>query len=212
MKKLLLTIVMAAMSIASLFAQQRGDRSLGLSGGFSFSDQENVPNTFTAGIEGQLCFFVVNNFKIGIDATYAFERQNVDNVGNYLTHVWGFGPMVSYYVKITDKLYYTPEILCDFTWGSIDLKPTNSRLSYGSVADKLGNLKGRNIAVSPFQIEFHPTERVGITASICAAIASYLEYTDDPDEIHHGGYKINFGLNPTVGVVFYLSRDKSTDN
>jgi len=210
MKKLLFTIVMAAMSATSLLAQQSGDRSFGFTGGFSFSDEENVPNTFVAGIEGQLGFFFVNNFKIGIDAVYAFDRQNVDNVGNFLTHVWGLGPLVSYYVKITDKLYYTPEIIGDFTWGTLYLKQPQTKYSYGRALSKEGNLKGKSISLVPFQIEFHPTERVGITASICAATASYLEYTDDPDEVHHGGYKINFGLNPTVGIVFYLSREKSS--
>ena len=207
MKKILMTIVMAAMSVTALFAQQSGDRSLGFTGGCSFSDIADVPNTFTAGIEGQCGFFFVNNLKIGIDAIYDFERQNVDNDANYLTHWFGFGPTVSYYVRITDKLYYTPEIIGNIMRGRLVRKPTNSYHYY--YGENSQTLKGRRVAVVPFQIEFHPTERIGITASVFALTAEYYEGIED-DTVCKGGYRINFGLNPTVGVVFYLSREKSS--
>ena len=211
---------MIVASITTLVAQERGDMFVGSTIGFSYSDQSDVPNTLNIGASPEFCYFICNNFRIGITGSYVFQHQNVDNEGNYKSHSFGIGPTISYYVKMADKFYFTPEITGTFTWEYIRFKPSESSsnpyyISSTAISTTytLYRLRGKFLGVSPFQIEIHPTDNIGISANLFSITASYYDDRDNKDQYsgetlrYYNGFKVDLGFTPIVGFMYYFGKN-----
>ena len=199
---------MIVLSAITLMAQERGDRFFGSTIGFSFTNQNNTPNVLRIGANPELGIFMCKKLRVAIAGTYTFQRQNVDNDGNYLTNVIGFGPMVSYYGKITDKFFYTPEIIYLFCWESLRFNPAPRPYTI-TAGGNIYTARPKFFGISPVEFEFHPTDKIGISVNIFSLTS--IVYGDEADEKPAKDYvnsaaKIDFGFTPTVGFMYYFGK------
>lgn len=126
MKRILLLSIAMLMGIAS-FAQKKGDMyvsgffSADL-GGYTMSSKEDgyAPsgwNAFESSFEigGEYAYFVADNFRLALAISLPFSSTPPsEEIGGELikqnTFAFDICPNVSYYVKLADKLYYTPTL------------------------------------------------------------------------------------------------------
>lgn len=134
MNRLILTALVMFVGM-TLSAQQKGD--LYLSGLMSASagkqiyqldDEEEFgldsqPTQASFGIGTELGLFVKDNVRLGFAFSMPFSSTPYDyEDGEWLkikTIGFGFNPNISYYVKLTNNLYYTPEFGVSMEAGTI---------------------------------------------------------------------------------------------
>lgn len=124
-KKILTMLLLAAGSIASLYAQQKGDMFVGTMLGFSIQKTtskieykgnsektENDP-VVTLDIEPGFHYFIADKFRLGLQMgfTRASQKSN-DEDGEYEESIGAIniGPVAAYYVQLADRFYLTPEL------------------------------------------------------------------------------------------------------
>ncbi len=102
------------------------------------------------------------------------------------THTLTIGPNVAYYVKLCDKLYYTPELNLGFAYAS-----TDDISACGFTA---------GIALGAF--EYKPATRWGITLNLVALEYAVLSYPDL--DISNNAVSFRLGIKPTIGIKYYF--------
>ena len=125
MKKIVLFIGLVILSI-TVFAQDKGDKYLAPNlsvayGNQSYSSLFNTtfyyserPYDFSLNPSGEFAYFPINNFRLGIAVGLPFSVFPAF----YHNYEWEIGyalgvsvkPNIAYYVRLTDRLYYAPEI------------------------------------------------------------------------------------------------------
>jgi len=230
-KKLFLTILFTT-SVLCLNAQKKGDFSLGLSAGISYTDATALSKTTNRGSTGmnsvytfgvsaspEIGYFIVNNLKISLSGGYALQSERKE--GTYggvepkmSTGVFAIGPSVSYYLKVSRGLYFTPEIGAFYAFGT-----TNQRDIYLTFSGSAGDpnhsvdisdfsteLHGFELAANLFALEYKPSDRIGIAVSF--GQIEYVSLSGDAQEnnISIDSQTIGFRMNTSavVGLRFYL--------
>ena len=158
-KKLFLTTLFTT-SVLCLHAQKKGDFSLGLSAGISYTDATALSKTTNRGSTGmnsvytfgvsaspEIGYFIVNNLKISLSGGYALQSERKE--GTYggvnpktSTGVFAVGPSFSYYLKVARGLYFTPEIGAFYAFGT-----TNQRDIYLTFSGSAGRRSCRTAPV-----------------------------------------------------------------
>lgn len=134
MKRLILITLVMCIGM-TLSAQQKGDLYLSgimsASAGkqiFQLDDEEDLgldsqPMQASFGIGTELGLFIKDNLKLGFALSMPFSSAPYDyEDGEWLkikSIGFGFNPNISYYVKLTNNLYYTPEIGVSLEAGTI---------------------------------------------------------------------------------------------
>lgn len=230
-KKLFLTTLYTT-SVLCLHAQKKGDFSLGLSAGISYTDATALSKTTNRGSTGmnsvytfgvsaspEIGYFIVNNLKISLSGGYALQSERKE--GTYggvepkmSTGVFAIGPSVSYYLKVSRGLYFTPEIGAFYAFGT-----TNQRDIYLTFSGSAGDpnhsvdisdfsteLHGFELAANLFALEYKPSDRIGIAVSF--GQIEYVSLSGDAQEnnISIDSQTIGFRMNTSavVGLRFYL--------
>ena len=230
-KKLFLTTLFTT-SVLCLHAQKKGDFSLGLSAGISYTDATALSKTTNRGSTGmnsvytfgvsaspEIGYFIVNNLKISLSGGYALQSERKE--GTYggvnpkpSTGVFAVGPSFSYYLKVARGLYFTPEIGAFYAFGT-----TNQRDIYLTFSGSAGDpnhsvdisdfsteLHGFELAANLFALEYKPSDRIGIAVSF--GQIEYVSLSGDAQEknISIDSQTIGFRMNTSavVGLRFYL--------
>ena len=230
-KKLFLTILFTT-SVLCLNAQKKGDFSLGLSAGISYTDATSLSKTTMSGntdnnsvysfgvsASPEIGYFIVNNLKISLSGGYALQSERKE--GTYggvepktSTGVFAVGPSISYYLKVARGLYFTPEIGAFYAFGT-----TNQRDIYLTFSGSAGDpnhsvdisdfsteLHGFELAANLFALEYKPSDRIGIAVSF--GQIEYVSLSGDAQEknISIDSQTIGFRMNTSavVGLRFYL--------
>lgn len=230
-KKLFLTTLFTT-SVLCLHAQKKGDFSLGLSAGISYTDATALSKTTNRGSTGmnsvytfgvsaspEIGYFIVNNLKISLSGGYALQSERKE--GTYggvepktSTGVFAVGPSISYYLKVARGLYFTPEIGAFYAFGT-----TNQRDIYLTFSGSAGDpnhsvdisdfsteLHGFELAANLFALEYKPSDRIGIAVSF--GQIEYVSLSGDAQEknISIDSQTIGFRMNTSavVGLRFYL--------
>lgn len=132
MKKFFLIVSLCFLSTVS-FAQSKGDQYLSGTLGFEFGTQKtelavgsisestSTPLAALFSIGAEYSRFVCKNFKLGIGLylPYSYNplQKHNDEWLKSTTFGVGVNPNISYYVRINDYLYYTPELGGLFEYG-----------------------------------------------------------------------------------------------
>lgn len=173
-KKLFLTTLFTT-SVLCLHAQKKGDFSLGLSAGISYTDATALSKTTMSGntdnnsvysfgvsASPEIGYFIVDNLKISLSGGYALQSERKE--GTYggvepkmSTGVFAIGPSVSYYLKLARRLYFTPEIGAFYAFGTTKQRDISLVFS-GSAGDLPNNTGTVGISVSDFSTELHGFE------------------------------------------------------
>lgn len=184
MKKLLFCTLAAIVLFQVVSAQSKGEKYIGGIVGVSMTslniDGGNVTTT-GVGIAPKFGCFVLDRLHISGSLAY-----NLASTEGTTTHSLTIGPSVAYYVKLCDRLYYTPEAGVNFAFSSVEA--TNG---YGVTA---------GLALGAF--EFRPSSRWGMSLNLVSLEYSYLSYSD----LGVSGNAISFrlGISPSFGFKYYF--------
>ena len=227
-KKLFLTILFTT-SVLCLNAQKKGDFSLGLSAGISYTDATTLSKTTISGntdnnsvysfgvsASPEIGYFIVDNLKISLSGGYALQSERKE--GTYggvepkmSTGVFAIGPSVSYYLKIARGLYFTPEIGAFYAFGTTKQRdislifsgsagdPQNITATVG-ISDFSTELHGFELAANLFALEFKPSDRIGIAVSFGQIEYVSLLGEDKEKKISIDSQTIGFRMNTSAVV------------
>ena len=227
-KKLFLTILFTT-SVLCLNAQKKGDFSLGLSAGISYTDATTLSKTTISGntdnnsvysfgvsASPEIGYFIVDNLKISLSGGYALQSERKE--GTYggvepkmSTGVFAIGPSVSYYLKVARGLYFTPEIGAFYAFGTTKQRdisliftgsagdPQNITATVG-ISDFSTELHGFELAANLFALEYKPSDRIGIAVSF--GQIEYVSLSGDAQEknISIDSQTIGFRMNTSAVV------------
>ena len=188
MKKIVLFSIAMLMSVAS-FAQKKGD--MYVAGSFAtdfgaytmsssadgYATSEKTPFGTSFEIGGDYAYFVADNVRLGLGASFPFSSSPIEKVdGKWLkdkTADFYISPDVAYYVKLADRFYYTPEIGMLFEWSRIRTQLSPSLTESTSISTWGGYI---NLLAFEFQV----SERfaIGVTVGGIAAYSSVYTYND----------------------------------
>lgn len=151
MKKLIICLATICCSIL-VTAQEKGEMYVGgylglnlgsqkttVSSG-SFSESENMPLSSLFSINAEYGYFIAKNFRLSLAVGYSITGEPNDQFnGKWFkteTNLFSVNPNISYYVKLADKFYYTPEIGVTCGWGTIKT-PLSSSSTYNTPCTSL---------------------------------------------------------------------------
>lgn len=227
-KKLFLTILFTT-SVLCLNAQKKGDFSLGLSAGISYTDATTLSKTTMSGntdnnsvysfgvsASPEIGYFIVDNLKISLSGGYALQSERKE--GTYggvepkmSTGVFAIGPSVSYYLKVARGLYFTPEIGAFYAFGTTKQRdislifsgsagdPQNITATVG-ISDFSTELHGFELAANLFALEYKPSDRIGIAVSFGQIEYVSLLGEDKEKKISIDSQTIGFRMNTSAVV------------
>lgn len=227
-RKLFLTILFTT-SVLCLNAQKKGDFSLGLSAGISYTDATTLSKTTMSGntdnnsvysfgvsASPEIGYFIVDNLKISLSGGYALQSERKE--GTYggvepkmSTGVFAIGPSVSYYLKVARGLYLTPEIGAFYAFGTTEQRDISlifsgsagdpqSRTATVGISDFSTELHGFELAANLFALEYKPSDRIGIAVSF--GQIEYVSLSGDAQEknISIDSQTIGFRMNTSAVV------------
>lgn len=213
MKKLLTLSAMLFMSIA-MFAQNRGDMYIAGSIGASFGNQKsdyfdgaytttsNQPLTTSFNLQAEFGYFVADNLRLALALGVPFSSSPSSKSGDtwLKTNTIGLqiNPNIAYYVIITDRLYYTPEIGGSFEFGSYKEDMTTSS-SYNA------NYTGWDVYAHLLALEFRVSQKFAIGVGIGSISYGYAKIKDKSSTRYAGNGQFRFALNDAgVHARFYF--------
>ena len=203
MKKFASLMVAVLISVAS-FAQQQGDSYLsgmiGVSGGTQktilnedrnlYSENQPLSSSFSIGVE--YAYFIKNNLRTALCLSTSTSSSPTTNtsLGWLKSKVFSvdINPNIAYHVRLTDNLYYTPEVGLSLEIGSTK-NPIDRNTSY-----KLPGL-GWGAYVHLLALEFKVTEKIAIGANICSLSYASVTIWDNSSDISNTVNQLNFNLN-----------------
>ena len=203
MKKFASFMVAVLISVAS-FAQQQGDSYLsgmiGASGGtqkttlnedrYSYSENQPLNSSFSIGLE--YAYFIKNNLRTALCLSTSTSSSPTTNTGfGWLkSKVFSvdINPNIAYHVRLTDNLYYTPEVGLSLEIGSVKNQIDRNEsykfpgFGWGAYAHLLA-------------LEFKVTEKIAIGANVCSLSYTGVTIWDNSSDISHTANQLNFNLN-----------------
>lgn len=247
MKKRIVAILLCAVSFG-VYAQQKGDMYIGSMVGFELTSsnvyydgsKHNEYNPTTGFyVSPAFHYFVVNNLRVGLDFTFGvvnnhFERDISES--SYIFDTKGsfgaVGPALAKYVRLSENLYYVPELALSYVHMKSSVEGEYIRRDYVSIEEyNLGTgksityrdkhssgpqtLNGFQADLRFFQLEFRPVKRWGFAMSLLSLSFSRC-YFKGKTEIYVNGEnlrlsdveetQISFSVvaNPALGVHFYF--------
>lgn len=184
----ILCIFLALTACVSLSAQQRGDKSVTLYVGATFS---SVPS---AGFDimGQFDYFFLDNTRASLSVGLPFSstvigKLGADNLKENTVGVY-FSPNVAYYVKLGDNFYYTPEIGFGYELGSY-------RQRAASTTYVNGRYNGIYAYMYPFYFEVRVNARMAIGIALGELYFENYKYRDGSNQIVDTSKSVSFTLN-----------------
>ena len=215
MKRIIVLAAAFVFGCTAMTAQNKGDMSVGGILGFSAgSTKTNVtshsttvkgdstPSTFSFEISGEFGYFFADNWKIGAALEYGLTAQPTtkddDKWLKDRVNLVAIGPTISYYLRITDKFYYTPAFGIFCTVGNY-----KSALSH-SVTHKQA-CAGFAMGLQIGSFEFKPAPRWGIAVNMVDFSFSDTKIKEDSDNYAWNmGTSFSLGIKPSVGINYYF--------
>ena len=170
MKRFIIAAAALILGCGAVSAQNKGDMYIGGMTGIAIQAGDGgVGAGFM--IQPEFGGFVADKCRLGVSIGYAISGG---------VHSLTACPNFAYYVRLCDKVYYTPGIEAGF-----------------AMAISGGAYPGLGVGLQMFSLEFRPTKHFGFTANLVS-----LNFV----ALAHAGSTINFdlGINPTFGVKYYF--------
>ena len=186
MKKFLFVLAVVFGLSATAMAQQKGDKFIG--GAISATTVNAA--TFNLGVAIEGGGFVADRW--ALSGTASYDLLNRDD------HMLVVAPQVAYYVRLADRLYYTPEVGVSFDFGS--------RKEQLSVSESYKTpFWGWNVYANLLALEFKVSEKLSIGALVSGISYGNTRFTDKKTDAYLDSSQFNFDLNnSSVQVRFYF--------
>lgn len=202
MKKFFLIVSLCFFSTVS-FAQSKGDQFFSATLGFEFGTQktklavgsisESASNPLAASfsIGAEYSYFVCKNFKLGIGLylPYSYtplQKQN-DEWLKSTTFGVGINPNISYYARINDYLYYTPELGAAFEYGNY-----SEDLSYYSSYNTRCIGWGAYLNLLSFEVKASDDYALGFSMGALEYSAARIKNKDTDTKLTTSVFRCNF--------------------
>lgn len=213
MKKILLFSVAMLISVAS-FAQKKGDMYIAGSistdfgtqtttlseGGYSASVSQPLGTSFSFGAE--YAYFVADNLRLAMAMAVPFSSSPVEEVdGKWLkdkASSFAINPNISYYVRLADRFYYTPEVGVSVNFGSLKEQLSKSE-TYKTP------FWGWDVYANLLALEFRVSDKIAIGALIGAISYGSAIYTNVDTDYKAAINQFDFDLNnSSIQFRFYF--------
>lgn len=201
-KFLIITLLLLVGSSSVLWAQSKGDVLIGTVIGVNVS-KNNVTTdgvktegdpSVTWGVGPGVYVFPANKVRLGVQFSLSKMKDRVSDF-DHKTGSFSVGPSFSYYFRLADRFYLTPEIGAFFTHAKSTYE---HRLTRMTVTE---DMNGFGFSLIPAQFEFRPGKRFCMAANMFSLSYSNLEASNATST---DGFVFDIGLNPTVGIGFYF--------
>ena len=213
MKKTLLVIAMFFTCIA-LFAQNKGDKCIAFALYSSFGSQDiensngSYSTTTTSPLNTSLSFqaeygyFAVDNIRLAMCIATPYVSIPTCNTGASWLHSKMFGvqvnPNIAYYLALSDRLYYTPEIGCSFGYGSYK-EQLSANTSYKA------NYTDWSFYFNFLALEYKINEKTRIGTTVANLSYDIMKIKDENTNAYLGASQFLFNMNSaSVLVRFYF--------
>ena len=177
MKRLIyLLLSLSVLFSTTAFAQEKGDMNVGGSIGLGITAVGNdglSESAVTFSFAPEYSYFVVDNFRVGADLSLSIVEE--------LT-TFTVESAFSYYVKLVDKLYYTPEL----------------RIGGGLAASDGYSTGLFSLGLDLFALEFKPSNRIGLSVSLVN-----MSFIALP-EVEINTFNFNLISSPQFGFRYYF--------
>lgn len=225
MHKFFITLLSIAF-FTSLDAQNKGDFSIGLSTGAAYGSRNtntytsrggNLRTTysFSASVNPEIGYFVLDRFRLSVSAGYGIlaERQSERQgaAPKQSTQTLAIGPGVSYYFKLADNLYYTPELGACYAIAKAKQRVTTYYVGeegtlHVNADDCVFNMRGCEVVANLFAFEYKPSDRIGIAVSIGQVGCVVMTGEDKERKIDNdiSSVDANFNAIAQLGIRMYL--------
>ncbi len=204
MKKIIF-VVAAVLAGQVAFAQSKGDMYVGggltfgagsvstkmTAGGVSTTDKAPAATTFT--ISPSFGYFVADNLRVSVSLSYGLESQKSGDTRNN-TSTFLVGPEVAYYIRLADRLYYTPEL---GIYGGV----ASEAYKTGSVKESV-NMGAFGIGLNIVQVEFRPTEKLGFSVNVMGL--NYVNMSKKIDGVNVSANVLDFNFDASLAVRYYF--------
>ena len=211
MKKIVIFIVLIILSI-TVFAQNKGDKYIAPCLSVAYGNQSyssylfNTTNysrvrpcDFSLNPGCEFGYFPINDFRLGIAVGLPFSAFPAFSYNDNWEIDYALGvsvkPNIAYYVRLADRLYYTPEIGFRYElWNWFDY--------IGSILEfENGLYQTISVYANLFDLEFRVNEKLAIGVGLGSLYYSRAKSLWD----HHSNSLWNFSFtNSSVSVRFYL--------
>ncbi len=211
MKKLFIIIAVALFSTSS-FAQKKGDKCLAIGASASFgtmkisvtngnqSVNSKEPMNTTFGLQPGIGFFPIDNLRLELCVGVGYQSVPTTESGSNWLHnktlTATLQPSVSYYFKVADRLYYTPEIGIDLSLGTTEMEQS----TYQSTKYKS---YGLGMFGSFCAFEFKTTEKLALGLNIGSISYLHVKMPGAVKNLDVIGNEFSFSLNDTYVFVHY---------
>lgn len=187
--------------ISGTISAEFGTQETEVSNG-SLSDSESQPLTTSFDIGVEYGYFVTDNFRLSIGAYVPFTKTPLSKENgewlNSSTIGFGINPNIAYYVRITDKLYYTPEIGGYYEFGDYEQDLSSSK-SYKT------DYTGWSAYLSFLSLEYRVYKNFAIGANIGGINYSSVEMNDKDSGTDISISQFKFNLNKAeINVRMYF--------
>lgn len=213
MKKILLFSVAMLIGVAS-FAQKKGDMYIAGSistdfgtqtttlseGGYSASVSQPLGTSFSFGAE--YAYFVADNFRLAMAMAVPFSSSPVEEVGGKWlkdkASSFAINPNISYYVRLADRFYYTPEVGVSVNFGSLKEQLSKSE-TYKTP------FWGWDVYANLIALEFRVSERIAIGALVGGISYGSAIYTNVDTDVKATINQFDFDFNnSSIHFRFYF--------
>ena len=213
MKKLPLLIGLIALSIGA-FAQSKGDMyvvtsidaSLGKMSSYEIYNNQPIhfsrqPMNTEVGLEIGFGYFVTNGFRLELGVSGYIDKSPREQVSTDWLNNFSRGillnPNISYYFKLADRFYYTPEVGVSFDFGKYTYEESIYQwLSYP--------YRGFSLYANLLAFQFKVTPRFSLGVVAGDLQYGHLKYFD-ADEPCFVSEALRFRWNSgSIGAYFYF--------
>lgn len=162
--------------------------------------KEKTPSStvFNAGVE--FGWFFADNWKLGATLQYALDSNPYEkNNDKWLRQNTGMilaGPQLSYYLRICDGFFFTPQIAVFGTAGTV-------KIEADSYTNRLSAV-GYGFELDPGAFEFRPSHRFAFTVSFLSFAYSHVKISRTYYDIKTDNVTYDLAIQPSIGLRYYF--------
>ena len=180
-----------------------GGNTKNITEGDQATNTTKTPSTLSFGLAPEVGYFIRDNIKVGLKFSYNLTRaykSEVDGENIYrFTHSVALVPNVSYYIRLADKLYYTPGVDLEIgtTLEKNQINTTTTEKTY--VDTKVG------FKVNLVALEYRLSDQLAITGDFSNfAVSTTLRKTSDTSKRRTNSASLNVNPSTNIGVKYYF--------
>ncbi len=203
LKKTILACAAAVWAL-SANAQQAGEKFVGTMLGVGITKQsteiggtkyEDDP-TVTLRLDPGFHFFLTDHFRLGLQAQLLRQSTKYDDGDKNSVGTFLIGPSAAFYLQLADRFYFAPELFFGFAHAKYKVEEDNrSRETKNN---------GFGFDVAPLVFNFRATQRLAFSASLFNVSLVHMKLKDSNPETTSNAFDFNLGVNPSVGIHFFL--------